>query len=114
MRFVIRALPIVAPALLVGFVALPALAQAQPSLSVDLGGGVKLELVLVARGKFVQGSAATEPGRGDDEAQREVTISRDFYMGKFLVTRGQFTRFTAETSYRTEAERGSSGGSGWD
>lgn len=92
----------------------PALRAADPALVLDLGGGVKLDLVLIPSGGFMQGSPASEPERGEDEAQRFVHLSKEYYLGKTAVTRAQWERFAAETGYRTEAESGPSGGFGWD
>lgn len=81
--------------------------------ALDLG-GVTLALRRIPKGTFTQGSPPTEIGREPDEAQRPVTITRELWMGKFPVTRGQFAKFASETRYVTEAEKGQSGGFGWD
>ena len=65
-----------------------------------------MELVRIESGKFTQGEPV--------DVRREVNLSKPFYIGKFPVTRVQFARFVVATNYRTEAEKGVSGGFGWE
>ena len=78
----------------------------------DLGNGIKIELIAVPAGTATLGSLTGEDGRGSDEDRRVVRISEDFLISSTPVTRGQFARFVANTVYRTEAEIGTSGGYG--
>jgi len=83
------------------------------ALHLDLGAEVRLDLVEISPGTFLQGSAADEPGHRLDETQREVRATKKYLLGKYPVTRVQFARFVADSGYRTEAETGVSGGFGW-
>ncbi len=73
-----------------------------------------LQLVYVPAGEFIQGSSDMERGRKSDESKRHVKLLSGFLIGKFPVTVGEFKVFVAETSYKTEAEQGKSGGFGFD
>jgi formylglycine-generating enzyme required for sulfatase activity len=44
----------------------------------------------ISAGTFPMGSPTSEPGRFDNETQREVTLTHGFYMGKYAVTQGQY------------------------
>jgi formylglycine-generating enzyme required for sulfatase activity len=46
--------------------------------------------VRVSVGTFMMGSPGFEVGRGGDEVQHEVTISKPFYMGKYEVTQKEW------------------------
>ncbi|GEM_PF-1441389 len=58
--------------------------------TVDLGRGMKLEMVLIPPGEFHMGSPPDEHGRDDDEVQRRVTLRQGFYLGKYPVTQAQW------------------------
>ena len=81
-------------------------------LTLDLGGGVTMELVRIPAGKFQMGSPPDE--KQPEVEQRSVEITRDFYLGKYEVTRGQFRAFVKNTGYLTEPERDGQGGWGYD
>ena len=64
--------------------------QKEAEEKIDLGKGIKLEMVLIPAGKFMMGSPASEVGRVDNETQHEVTLTKPFYMGKYEVTQEQW------------------------
>ena len=61
----------------------PSNSQAEPpkELTLDLGGGVTMKMVLIRPGKFMM---------DEEKAQHEVTISKPFYMGVTEVTQAQY------------------------
>ena len=66
----------------------------EPEMELDLGGGVKMKLVLIPAGEFVMGSPRSEVGfENKDIHAHKVTISRPFYMGVTEVTQEQYTYF---------------------
>ncbi|MCP5006755.1 MAG: SUMF1/EgtB/PvdO family nonheme iron enzyme [Planctomycetes bacterium] len=73
------------------------------------------ELVLVKGGCYQMGDIFGD-GAEDEKPVHEVCVD-DFYIGKYEVTVGEFTRFVKESGYRTEAETGGGiycwTGSGW-
>ncbi len=55
--------------------------------ALDLGGGAKLELVLIRPGSFTMGD---ETGDDDEKPVHKVTITKPFYIGKYKVTQQQW------------------------
>ena len=67
-------------------------------LTLDLGGGVKMEMVLVPAGEFMMGA---DDGRADEKPVHKVKISQPYYIGKYDVTVAQFRRFAEATKFET-------------
>ncbi len=63
---------------------------AEGDMTLILPGNVPLELVHIPHGTFMMGSPASEPGRHDDEVQHRVTLTKDYWLGKYPVTQGQW------------------------
>ena len=56
-----------------------------------MGGGVKMELVLIPTGEFMMGSPDSDKYADTDEKpQQRVRITKPFYLGKYLVTQEQW------------------------
>jgi len=49
-----------------------------------------LEMIQISAGNFQMGSPASELGRSENEIQHAVTLTSDFYMGKYEVTQAQY------------------------
>ena len=65
----------------------------------ELPGGAEMEFVWIEPGTFMMGSPDTERRRGDDEGPvHEVEISKGFWLGKYEVTRQQWTAVMSPTS----------------
>ncbi|HUU23826.1 MAG TPA: formylglycine-generating enzyme family protein [Phycisphaerae bacterium] len=69
----------------------PASAPAPKPITLKLPDGVEMKLVLIPPGKFMMGSTPSG-GRSekDERPQREVTITRPFYLGVTEVTQRQY------------------------
>jgi formylglycine-generating enzyme required for sulfatase activity len=72
-----------------------------PKEVLDLGGGVKLELVPVKAGEFDMGSS---DGEENEKPVHEVKISQPYYIGKYDVTVAEFRAFADAAKFQTKAE----------
>ncbi|MHC4251256.1 MAG: SUMF1/EgtB/PvdO family nonheme iron enzyme [Planctomycetota bacterium] len=74
------------------------------TLTLDCGDGVTMEFVYISPGSFTMGgNTATEyTWAGVESPPHPVTITRGFYMGKYLVTQPQYEAVVGmDPSYRT-------------
>lgn len=68
-----------------------AISSGATELTLDVGGGLEIELVRIPPGQFTIGSPPDEAGRaGNEGPQRNITISNAFYLGRFQITGAQF------------------------
>lgn len=68
------------------------------TLTVDLGGGVTMEFARIPKGDFLRGTPDGEADAQDREKpQKRVTISKDFYLGKYAVTQEQYKALTGDS-----------------
>ena len=58
--------------------------------SVSLTDDVSLDMVWVEPGTFLMGSPEDELGRDSDEIQHEVTLTQEYWLGKYEVTQAQY------------------------
>ena len=90
----------------------------------DLGGGVKMKMVLIPAGEFMMGSGESAEATAaffnktygkdfltanqftHEHPQHRVRITKPFYMGTYHITRGQFRQFVKDAGYKTAAEKG--------
>jgi formylglycine-generating enzyme required for sulfatase activity len=60
-------------------------------ISVELGNGVKLEMVLIPAGEFLMGSPDSDGyAKSDEKPQHRVRITKPFYLSMYLVTQEQW------------------------
>jgi len=58
--------------------------------SVDLNATVAMDMLWVPAGTFTMGSPTSEAGRGTNETEHNVTLTKGFYLGKYEVTQAQY------------------------
>ncbi len=69
----------------------PVPSDKQKETSVDLGNGIKLEMVSIPAGEFMMGSPDADGNAGNyEKPQHRVRITKPFYLGKYLVTQEQW------------------------
>jgi len=86
--------------------------QTSRELTLELGDGVKLELVYIKPGKFVMGGENTWDNRFGcyELPKHEVTITKGFYLGKYEVTQAQYDAIMGATPSKNKDPQCPAGG----
>ncbi len=77
-----------------------------PEVPLDLGAGIKVDLVLVRAGEFEMGADNAE---ATEKPAHAVKITRAYCIGKYPITVGQFKRYVTATGIKTDAEKDGNG-----
>lgn len=83
-------------------------ARLDPTLTLDLGGGVTWEGVLIPAGSFVMGSPPGEAKTDKESAlekQHKVTLTEPFFMGKFELTQAQYEKVMGANPSVTKGDK---------
>lgn len=67
-----------------------------PEVTLDLGDGVSLKLVLIRPGRFQMGVPAGEARGRDDQPARRVTVAKPFYLAATELTNAQYHALAGE------------------
>lgn len=78
-----------------------------------LPGGEKIEMIYCAPGTFLMGSPVNESGRGADESQHRVTLTKGFWLSKYKVTQAQWIDVMGVNPSRTRGFNLSVAGVSW-
>jgi len=73
-------------------------AQAQSVVDTKIINGI--ECVLVKAGTFMMGSPKSEIGRDDNETRHQMTITNDYWIGKYPITQAQYRAVTGSNPSR--------------
>jgi formylglycine-generating enzyme required for sulfatase activity len=73
------------------FLLMPCPLQAQDAPK-EITNSIGMKLVLIPKGTFMMGSPIEEERRFEDEAQHQVTIGKDYYLGVTEVTQMQYEK----------------------
>jgi len=90
----------------------PTRAEASKDLTLDLGGGVRMETVPIPAGMFTMGSGKDR--FGDERPVHEVTISQPFYLGKYPVTQEQWQVIMGNNPSRFQGAKRPVDGVSWN
>jgi formylglycine-generating enzyme required for sulfatase activity len=80
----------------------------EPTLTLDLGGGVIWEGVLIPAGSFLMGSPPGEAKTDKESAlekQHKVTLTEPFYMGKVELTQAQYEKVMGVNPSKIKGEK---------